>query len=80
MQVDHTLGLMSPAFAKWENEEIQNTKFMAKPLEILSLTKSIPFSGTKIKMKNKNFHILSKGQTESIRFTNENSVTVKDEY
>ncbi|POS85141.1 hypothetical protein EPUL_004318 [Erysiphe pulchra] len=80
MQVDDTLGLMSPEFAKRENEEIRKAKFMAKPFETVSPNKSISFNGTKIEMKNKNIYVLSKGQTESIRLVNENSVTAKDEY
>ncbi|KHJ33789.1 hypothetical protein EV44_g4286 [Erysiphe necator] len=71
---------MSPAFAKRENDKIRNAKFMANPLEIHSLNKSISFDGTKIQMKNKNIYVLSKGQTESIRLINENSVTAKDVY
>ncbi|POS82721.1 hypothetical protein EPUL_004120, partial [Erysiphe pulchra] len=80
MQVDDALGLKSPEFAKRENEEIRKAKFMAKPLETLSPNKSISFNGTKIEMKSKNIYCLSKGQTESIRLVNENSVTAKDEY
>jgi len=67
LQTDDTLSIVTPDFARREEEELKKANFRAKPKTILSHEEPIEFNGAKIKLVQDKIILTQKGQAKNLR-------------